>query len=225
MTVATMAALLLGGGLFAWWQQRTQRQFRDERAAVFDHCAGMFDAVGVADSGAEYPRLSGRYGGAQFELQAMLDHVGYRKVPSLWLSVTLRTPLPVGGRFDLLMRPQNIEFWSASDGMDERIDLPADWPVHQIAKVSPAGWRPPLGALREAAGSLIDEPSFKELLVSPRGVRIVFRVGGVQRAHYLVLRSLLPDETRVEPELLQPLLDAALRIASSLKLTKLEKAA
>jgi hypothetical protein len=61
--------------------------------------------------------------------------------------------------------------------------------------------------------------------VSPRGVRIVFRVGGVQRAHYLVLRSLLPDETRVEPELLQPLLDAALRIASSLKLTKLEKAA
>ena len=51
MTLATLSALLLGGGLFAWWQQRTQRQFRDERAAVFDHCAGMFDAVGVADSG------------------------------------------------------------------------------------------------------------------------------------------------------------------------------
>ncbi|MFH1816034.1 MAG: hypothetical protein ABIF28_17975 [Pseudomonadota bacterium] len=225
MTMATIAALLLAGACFAWWHRRVQRRFGDERAAVYAQCAGLFDAVDVAASGADYPRLSGRYGGAQFELQAMLDHVGYRKVPSLWLSVTLRTPLPVGGSFDLLMRPQNIEFWSASDSMDERIDLPADWPVHQISKVSPAGWRPPLNTLREAAASLIEEPSFKELLVSPRGVRIVFRVGGVQRAHYLVLRSLLPDETRVQPELLQPLLDAALRIAASLKITKLEKAA
>jgi hypothetical protein len=225
MQIETMAALSFAGGLFAWWQHRAQRHFRDERAALFDHCAGMFDAVDVTDSGAEYPRLSGRYGGAQFELQATLDHVGYRKVPSLWLSVTLRAPLPVGGSFDLLMRPQNTEFWSASDSFDERIDLSADWPAHQIAKVSPAGWRPPLHSLREAAGNLLDEPSFKELLVSSRGVRIVFRVGGVQRAHYLVLRSLLPDETRVEPELLQPLLDAAQRIASSLSITKLEKAA
>lgn len=225
MTFATLAALLLAGAGFACWHRRVQQRFGDERAAVYGHCTGLFEAVDVAASGADYPRLSGRYGGAQFELQPLLDHVGYRKVPSLWLSVTLRTPLPVGGRFDLLMRPQNIEFWSASDSMDERIDLPADWPAHQISKVSPAGWRPPLNTLREAAGSLIDEPSFKELLVSPRGVRIVFRVGGVQRAHYLVLRALLPDETRIEPELLQPLLDAALRIAASLKITKLEKAA
>ncbi|WP_439537414.1 hypothetical protein [Methyloversatilis sp.] len=225
MTFATLAALLLAGAGFAWWHRRVQRRFGDERAAVFEHCTGLFDAVDVAASGADYPRLSGRYGGAQFELQPVLDHVGYRKVPSLWLSLTLRTPLPVGGRFDLLMRPQNIEFWSASDSMDERIDLPADWPVHQISKVSPAGWRPPLNTLREAAGNLIDAPSFKELLVSPRGVRIVFRVGGVQRAHYLVMRALLPDETRIEPELLQPLLDAALRITASLKITKLEKAA
>lgn len=224
MQAGMIAALVLAGLMLAW-HLRVQRRFARERAAVFDRCLALFDEATVEDCGADYPRLTGRHRGASFELQPMLDHVGYRKVPSLWLAVTLRAPQPVDGQFDLLMRPQNIEFWSVSSQLDERIDLPADWPGHHLAMISPAGWQPPLAALRAGLGTLGDEPSFKELLVTPRGVRIVHRLCGVQRAHYLVLRSLLPDSTRVEPELLRRLLDTTLDVSASLNVSPLEKAA
>lgn len=225
MEAGLIAALVAGGGALALWHRRRQRSFAAERAAVFDDCRALFDETVTEDCGVDYPRLSGRYQGASFELQPLLDHIGYRKVPSLWLSLTLRTPLPLAGTFDVLMRPQNIEFWSASAQLEERIDLPADWPAHHIAKVSPAGWRPPLERLRDGLGALAEDPPFKELLVSPRGVRLVHRLCGVERAHYLVLRSLLPENTRIAPEMLVPLLDAALNVASALKVTSLEKAA
>jgi hypothetical protein len=212
---AIVLAVLACAALW-FWQSRTQRRFSLERAAVFDECTTLFEGQRVLSSGGDYPALTGRYRGARFELQPMLDHVGYRKVPSLWLSVTLREAQAVGGVFDLLVRPENIEFYSASAQLDERIDMPDGWPVHHLAKVSPAGWRPPLGALREAAGALVDEPVFKEMTVSPRGVRLMVRLGGVQRAHYMVLRSLLPESTRVSADFLQPVLDAALRMSAAL---------
>ena len=44
------------------------------------------------------------------------------------------------------------------------------------------------------------------------GRTVVGRAGGVKRADYLVLRSLMPEQRRVPPELLRGALDAALRV-------------
>jgi hypothetical protein len=219
-TAHVWAPTLAACGLLAWRLMQIARAQAAQRSAVLDDCTALLVGPSVRDSGSDYPVLRGRYRGADFEVQPLLDHVGFRKLPSLWLLVTLREALPVPGRLDVLLRPQNIEFYADGNGMLEppgrRIELPPDWPAHHLTRLAPSDWSPPLAALREAVGELLDASALKQLLVTPRGLRLVVRVGGVKRADYLVLRSLLPEQRRVPPELLQEALDAALRVRGAL---------
>ena len=221
MSAHAWAPALAASGLLAWRMLQSVRGQAAQRRAVLDDCTALLGEPSVHDHGTDYPCLRGRYGGAQVEVQPLLDHVGFRKVPSLWLLLTLRAPLPVPGRLDVLMRPQNIEFY-ADDGAPEgrRFDLPDDWPPHHLARVDPPHWEPPLAALREAVKPLLDDQSLKQLLLTPRGLRLVVRAGGVRRADYLVLRSLMPEQPRIPAALLQGALEAALRVRGVLSSTE-----
>lgn len=201
--------------LLAWRLLQSAHAHAAQRRTALDECVPLFGEASVRDGGSDYPVLHGRYRGARFEVQPLLDHVGFRKLPSLWLLVTLPGDLPVPGRLDVLLRPQNIEFYADDNGaphaVGERIELPVDWPAHHLARLTP-GWSPPLAALREALDGLLEAAALKQLLVTSRGLRLVVRAGGVRRADYLVLRSLLPEQPRIPAALLQEALDAALRV-------------
>ena len=221
MSAHVWAPALAASGLLAWRFLQMARAQAVQRRAVLDDCTALLGEPGVHDRGTDYPCLRGRYGGAPVEVQPLLDHVGFRKVPSLWLLLTLRAPLPVPGRLDVLLRPQNIEFYADGGApQGERFDLPSDWPAHHLARVDPPGWAPPLAALREALQPLLDDQSLKQLLLTPSGLRLVVRAGGVRRADYLMLRSLMPEQTRIPAALLQRTLDAALRVRGVLPSTE-----
>ena len=221
MSAHAWAPALAASGLLAWRLLHAARGQAAQRRAALDDCTALLGAPSVHDSGADYPSLRGRYGGAQVEVQPLLDHVGFRKLPSLWLLVTLREPLPVPGRLDVLLRPQNIEFYADGGAPEgQRFDLPEDWPAHHLARVEPPHWAPPLAALRQAVQPLLEDQSLKQLLLTPRGLRLVVRAGGVRRADYLVLRSLMPEQTRIPAALLQRALDAALRVRGVLPSTE-----
>jgi len=198
-----------------WWQRRAQRSYASRRAAIFDDCRGLFDAVDVVHPGSDYPLLRGQFGGRRVLLQPLLDHVGYRKVPSLWLAITVDQAMPVEGSVDILFRPANIEFYSGIDTLPERIHLPAEWPEHHMARVGPPGWAPPLGALRSALDEAGDSPDLKELVLSPRGLRLVVRVCDVERSHYMVLRSMLPQVERIPADWLGYWVGVAGRLADT----------
>lgn len=213
MSAHAWVPALAACALLTWRLLQLARGQAAQRRAVLDDCTALLGEPGVHDLGTDYPCLRGRYGGAPVEVQPLLDHVGFRKVPSLWLLLTLRAPLPVPGRLDVLLRPQNIEFYADGGApRGHRFDLPPDWPAHHLARVDPPDWAPPLAALREALQPLLEEQSLKQLLLTPGGLRLVVRAGGVRRADYLVLRSLLPEHTRIPAALLQGALDAALRV-------------
>lgn len=217
MSAVALGSVALAATLLGWRQQRQGRAQARRRAAVFDDCRALLERATVADRGSDYPALAGRWQGMRVEVQALIDHVGFRKRPSVWLAVTLCTPLPVEGALDVLLRPQNIEFYDPGADWHERIDLPPDWPTEHLAKLDRAGWTPPLAAIREAAAGWLADPTLKQLLVTPRGVRLVVRLCGVDRGAYLVLRSLLPECERVPAELLQRALEGAGRIAGALQ--------
>lgn len=217
MSAEAIAASAGVAALLAAWQRCVVRREASRRALAFADCDKLLSDSALVDTGTDYPRLQGHYGGLRVEIQPLLDHVGFRKVPSVWMAVTAHAQLPLGGSFDVLMRPRNIEFYAASSRLEQRIDLPAGWPVDHLAKVSPAGWEPPLETLRAAAADWLQEPTLKELLVTPRGLRLVVRLGGVDRGSYLVLRSLRPESDRVPRALLQSVLDGALRIARAVR--------
>ncbi len=215
ISAAGVAASLAGLAGAWWWQRRAQRGFAARRAAIFDDCLGCFDAADVVHPGSDYPLLRGETGGRRVLLQPMLDHVGYRKVPSLWLVMTVDQALPVDGSVDILFRPANIEFYSGIDTLPERIHLPADWPEHHMARVGPPGWAPPLATLRSALDEAGDSPDLKELVLSPRGLRLVVRVCDVERSHYMVLRSMLPQVQRISPDWLAYWVGVAAHLADA----------
>ncbi len=221
-----MGGELTGGGIAAGvffliacllWQRRAQRGFAARRAAIFDDCRALFEQCGQIDPGSDYPLLQGRYGNAKVLLQPLLDHVGYRKVPSLWLVLTVDSPMALGGSLDVLFRPANIEFFSQIEQLAQRIHLGDEWPSHHMARISPTGWKAPLSTIHTALGDAIESPDLKEIVVTPRGVRLVVRVCGVERGHYLVLRAMLTEVERIPSEWLAYWLDTLLTVAAAIR--------
>ena len=221
-----MGGEITGGGIAAGvffliacllWQRRAQRGFAARRAAIFDDCRALFKQSGQIDPGSDYPLLRGEYQQANVLLQPLLDHVGYRKVPSLWLVLTVDSPMALNGSLDVLFRPANIEFFSQIEQLVQRIHLGDEWPSHHMARVSPAGWQAPLSAIHTALGDAITSPDLKEIVVTPRGVRLVVRVCGVERGHYLVLRAMLTEVERIPSEWLAYWLDTLMAVAATVR--------
>ena len=197
------------------WQRNAQREFAARRAAIFDDCRTLLQGSGQIDPGSDYPLLRGTYRDSNLLLQPLLDHVGYRKVTSLWLVLTLNKPMPVDGTLDILFRPANIEFFSRIEQLPQRIYLSEEWPAHHMARISSAHWQPPLELLHAALGDALDSTDLKEIVLSPRGIRLVVRVCGVERGHYMVLRSMLPEVERIPPDWLRYWLDTLLTVAAT----------
>jgi hypothetical protein len=184
------------------------------RAAYFDDCRFLFEDCRVATHGTDFPVLEGRRGGHQFRLEPLVDHMAVRKLPSLWLKVSLLGNLPVPGAVDFLARPQNTEFYSPSASLPLSLRIPAGWPQHAMLRTDIDDPSLPLGLIAPHL-HIFDDPKAKELLVTPRGVRIVYQASQGQRAYYMVLRQPEFGDPRLPSQLALQLLDQAIAVYSS----------
>lgn len=184
------------------------------RAAYFDDCRALFEDCRIVTHGTEFPVLEGSRGGHRFRLEPIVDHMAVRKLPSLWLRVSLLGDLPVPGAVDFLARPQNTEFYSPSASLPHSLRIPAGWPQHAMLRTDIDDPSLPLDLLAPHM-RIFDDPKAKELLVTPRGVRIVYQASQGQRAYYLVLRQPEFGDPRLPPDLALQLLDEATAVYSS----------
>lgn len=153
-----------------------------------------------------YECVTGRYGDLPVVLEPVADTLIVRKLPALWLMVTIPGPLPISGTVDLMMRGTGLETFS------NRHELPYE--------VSPATGFPENASIRadaEDRGPLADallphldhfrDGFGKELLVTPKGVRMVLLAAEADRASYLVFRDAKFGAAVVDPERLRGVLD------------------
>jgi hypothetical protein len=208
--------LLLAGvcALLALWRLniRELARVRGERARLFDSCLPLFDCPQIVTDGAGFPSLTGRYRGHDIKLRTIVDAVGFRKFPSLWLQVDLQSPTGMQCVLDLLVRPQNIEFYSPSGELPETLPLPPQWPAFATLRSDNRAALPKLDLLTPHVLGLFATPQAKELLATPRGVRIVYQLTQAAAAHYLVLRAAKFELPDLAPELLESLLQRALSV-------------
>src|SRR5262249_19784242 len=101
-TVA-LAALALLALVFVY--RRDRRRLQQVRARYFDDCLSLFAAPTMTQDDVDFPALEATYRGRRVRLQPLVDHVAVRKLPSLWLLLTVFEDLPCGGTLDLLLRP------------------------------------------------------------------------------------------------------------------------
>lgn len=215
MRYEILALIVLLVTVLAYMYRRDRNQLREARAAMYEDCAHLFDEAQALQDDVNFPVLTGRYQGYRIKLEPIADYLAFRKIPSLWLLATVYSDNPYGGAFDFLVRPQNVEFWSPIWKMETSLPLPSGWPEFAIARTDGRGEVPPLDRLQPHKG-LFQDDKVKELLVTPKGVRIVYQADQAERAYYMVLRQLVFTNFRLSPELVTSLLDRAISIHEGL---------
>ena len=92
---------LLAAGLGAtalwlgWSTLQATKTRKAARAGYFDAVAPSFDRLTTRIEPTGFPRLTAHLGKDAFDLQALPDSLTFRKLPALWVMVTLPAPLPV----------------------------------------------------------------------------------------------------------------------------------
>ncbi len=210
-----LALLLLAMAVLPAVYARDARRQRKQRAKFFDDVPGLFDSYRITQQGSHYPVLTGRYRGMRVRLEPVLDDMAWRKLPSLWLKATLLVPDPARGTLDFLVRPQGIEFYSPSSDLPEQIPVPQDWPQHALLATDDRATMPSLAGLTPHI-ALFEDPRMKELLITPRGVRLVYQAAQGERAEYLVLRQSRFKQSVFDAAIAARLLDALIAIAATL---------
>ena len=216
MRYEILAAILVAVGGLIWIYRRDRRRFEAERAMLFDDLRGLLSESELTRAALDYPKLRGLYRGYKVTIDAVLDNLAVRKVPSLWLRVTVLADIPYAGSCDILARAHNVEFYAPSNSFDHVLPLPAGWPEHLTIKSDNPDAVPPQTLLDRHIRVFHDE-RVKELLVTPKGVRLVRQGAQASRAEYLVLRQSLFGPVVIPREMVTDLLDRALALVDTLR--------
>jgi hypothetical protein len=214
MRAAALLAAAVCGGALAWRWRRDQENTRRWRAGLLRGCERVLDQPRTGTDRAGMPTLSGYCEGLPLEVALILDHAGYRKLPVIWLSATCAARLRPGACFDALARPQGTEFFSPSSELPVRLESPPSWPPHVSLRADREAVAP-LAVVR-AGETFFAQDAAKELVVSPRGARLVQRVAEARRPEYLVLRQARFDLQQADPETVDALARAVVRLARAL---------
>lgn len=201
--LAVLAVLAAG---LLWQSAGAKRTRARQRAGYLDHCLPLFSGAvtGVAETG--FARVSGNYRGQVFDIQVVPDSLAMRKLPCLWLLVTLPEPLPVLGTVDVMLRASGHETFSRFATLPDQIAAPAGFPPEcSLRTDAPNALPDPAVIVRYLAG--LDPAQLKELVIAPNGVRVVWLVEQADRGRYLLFRDAEMGADPLAPVVLQPLMD------------------
>ena len=182
------------------------------RAGYFAALKPLFDGGEIRTEPTGFPRMTGKRGGLAYDLQAIPDTLTFRKLPALWVLVTLPEPMPLQATLDLMARPSGNEPFTRFATLPQSLATPPGLPAHVAIRTDDAT-RAPLADLVTAHADLFDDPQIKELVLSPKGLRIVILAEEADRGRFLIFREAEMGMTALSPGRLSPLLDrlAALR--------------
>jgi hypothetical protein len=210
-----LALAATGLAVLAIMHRRNRVAVRSRRAALFTGVYHLFSAYRVTQRGVDYPVLTGEYRGRSFHIDAIIDTLTFRKLPVLWLRVSLLAPLPKVSRLDILVRSQNVEFYSPANDLPHAMPRLPGWPPDAVVRTDDPQRAPDL-TIVDRHMSVFGRPATKELLVTPKGVRLVHMLDQARRAEYLVLRQSEFSNTPVDQETLRDLMDRTIALHEDL---------
>jgi hypothetical protein len=191
----------------------TDLQTKRTRASYFASAVPLFQKCHVIQTDRSWPVLTGEYGGASVRLEPIFDDLSWRKVPSLWLKVTVFVSNPSRGTLGFLVRPRGCEFYSPTAEMKYRLPIPENWPTDALLCTDKIEAMPSCKKLLPATHVFHDQ-RVKELVITPRGIRLVYQAAQAERSDYLVMRRARFSHEKADPNLVSGLLDSAIAIAA-----------
>lgn len=181
----------------------------------FDRCLSLLTDADSQIAPHGFARVAGRYDGLAVDLQALPDALAVRKLPVLWLLVSMPVPLAVGATLSILRRPSGTETFSPSARLAYDLTPPPGFPAQSACRTDDPRGLPDPSLLQAQAGLFADD-RVKELVISPKGARIVLMADEADRGRYLLYRDAELGRTALAPEVLQPLLQHLAGLVSEL---------
>lgn len=200
------------------------RQYRREDAKRADQGRVLFEPVFSLFEKPDLQRgetagvwtLSGRYLNHYFQLKSVADTLATRKLPSLWLMVTLPEPQPVSAITDVMMRAAGISSFSNFDFLQHTLARPAGFPEQATIR-SDVDETSPVVALMAPHIAIFQNSRGKELLVSPKGLRIVVQLAEGDKARYGVFREANFAGTTVAVDLAVQIMDTLINLRNDIR--------
>jgi hypothetical protein len=207
------AALVSGAALR--YARTTSKVRTALRAAYLDACLPLFTGTDIRVAPSGLPRLNGAYRGARFDVQAVSDTLTYRKLPALWLMVTVPAVTSLGAVTDLMLRSRGTETFSSFMSLPHQIDAPAGFPDDCAIRTDDPSSLTPVALIADVLRSLGTD-NLKELILSPKGLRIVWLAEQADRARYLLFRDAEMALVPLARSTLLPILDALIGLRDAL---------
>lgn len=176
------------------------------RAGYLDLCIPLFVEPRLAIATTGFARISGHYRGQMFDIQVVPDSLALRKLPCLWLLVTLAEKLPVKGTCDIMLRATGTETFSRFGELPYQIKVPNGFPEGCSLRTDMQMVLPAPQAVGQYIAGL-DQARLKEVVVAPTGVRLVWLVQEADRGRYLLFRDAELGGAPLPPSALTTLMD------------------
>lgn len=216
LLLALAAAIAGTGFLYALTRSIRDGRLRAARRAAFlDDVQGLFTGGLKKVQPDGFPRISGAYRGRTFDIQLVPDTLNFRKLPSLWLLISLPEPMPVGATFDLMMRPRGVEAFSRHKDLPVQMAPDPAFPHDCSIRTDAPDLLPPRQLLLKHT-AILDDQRAKELLISPKGLRIVWLAEEANRGNYLLFRDAEMGHSPFPASLAKPLLDYLIDLGEDL---------
>ena len=189
-----------GVAVIAALARKELRNDLQQRRTLLDAAAGLLENPSVTVAGDGYPRLIGTCDGRKVSLEVVPDSLVPRRLPQLWLKLTLRmpeaSPRPSIG---VLARPIGTEFYSRVLGLPDTIapSFAVDFPLLMRGRGATEA------AIQRTSGlfrTLFADPELKEIVITPRGAGTVRRIAEGDRGAHVLYRQMRFPVTQVSPE-------------------------
>ncbi len=211
MVLLVLAAL--GGGVVLL-SSRRRKVVMARRGALLDGCSGLFSDRLVKVLPLGFPRMAGTADGLRWDVQLVPDALGVRKLPALWLMVSLPAPMPVAGTVHLMLRPTGGEGFSRFRDLPDQVALPAGYPADAALRTDDAGAMPDPALLLGVLA--LGHERVKEVIVSPKGLRVTLLADEADRKNYLIMRQTDLGQHPVDARLLREAMDRLLALRGAL---------
>lgn len=194
---------------------REHRNVMTRRHRLLDEAASVLKSPRFGLSADHHPVVNGVLeDGTQVTLDVVTDTMVTRRLPQLWLRVTLQDDVRHGRpAIGVLARPTGSEYYSAVHGLNEWM-TPPPTQVPMLMRGSADAKDDRWQSLRQGLASLLSDPRLKEAVVTPRMIRVVVQAAEGERSAHLLLRQARFGIDTVP----QPTIRQALALAMELRL-------
>ena len=184
------------------------RWLRASRRTLLSDCVSGLSASTLVHGADDFPRLEGFREGRRVRVELIPDTMTIRRLPQLWLSVTVMHSGRTGADLAVLVRPSGNDFYSMTEHLKHSLRPPKEFPWEVLARGSGARAQALLDRLAHPISAILADPRVKEIAITSKGYRIIRQAGEGRRGEHLLLRQAVFDNAAVKSSDLEQLLKA-----------------